>query len=503
MAIPIRPKDLPPGNPLDSAAIPFDTGAVVEKATPLGVVDAAIPLASQAEAEAGLNNAKRMTPLRTAQAIDSRGYDAAIAARVQTADLASSATDKGAWLVRWIQAGAGAVARWVGDKLRDTVSVKDFGAVGDGSADDTAAIQLALDYGGQIYFPDGDYRVSSTLSITKQVTLSAGMGSAWIISTVATGNVIEITGPTPGSGAAKVVIDGLQFGTAIVRTAGAYIQVSNGVYNVTISRCRFERAYIGVRNTGVGGFGFYVQDCIFYYSVQGSILIDNSAPAVDQILQNINILGPADVSNDSQYGVKVTCAGDLTLNHVATVKSGKGLWIAPTAGVRIQLMLVNNSFFDSGTDWGVYVATNGGPVDCLKFSDCWSATSSLGGGIYLGTASSGNINQVDFINTVSANNAREGFYIGANAKNIKLIGCSAGSNLLDGCVVAAGVLRFQIIGNTFGPSGEMSGNGGTGITVQAGASDYYVISGNLVSNNTGANIVDGGTGVNKFIGNNF
>ena len=45
-------------------------------------------------------------------------------------------------------------------KSISTVSVKDFGAVGDGVTDDTLAIQKALNKGGTIVFPAGIYMVN-------------------------------------------------------------------------------------------------------------------------------------------------------------------------------------------------------------------------------------------------------------------------------------------------------------------------------------------------------
>jgi hypothetical protein len=57
----------------------------------------------------------------------------------------------------------GGVAYPLCEVLEQTVSVKDFGAVGNGTTDDTAAIQLALNSGAkQVNFPDGTYLVSST-----------------------------------------------------------------------------------------------------------------------------------------------------------------------------------------------------------------------------------------------------------------------------------------------------------------------------------------------------
>lgn len=64
----------------------------------------------------------------------------------------------------FLQAGNDAVPRSAQGKMRDIVSAKDFGAVGDGATDDTTAIQNAIDYlasvgGGTLWFPFGVYVV--------------------------------------------------------------------------------------------------------------------------------------------------------------------------------------------------------------------------------------------------------------------------------------------------------------------------------------------------------
>jgi hypothetical protein len=61
--------------------------------------------------------------------------------------------------IDFTQAGAGAVLQTVQDKLEESVSVLDFGAVGDGVADDTTAFTNA---GAGAYVPEGTYLVDTS-----------------------------------------------------------------------------------------------------------------------------------------------------------------------------------------------------------------------------------------------------------------------------------------------------------------------------------------------------
>lgn len=73
-------------------------------------------------------------------------------------------------------AGARTSGYTVADKLSQYVSVKDFGAVGDGATDDTAAIQAALNTGKHVLINEGTYLVTDqlTLGTTGQVIQGDG-----------------------------------------------------------------------------------------------------------------------------------------------------------------------------------------------------------------------------------------------------------------------------------------------------------------------------------------
>jgi hypothetical protein len=70
---------------------------------------------------------------------------------------------------------AGAINRPIDEKLAEVLSVKDFGAIGDGTADDTVSIQATINAGVSknkaVYFPNGSYIISATLNLPNNITL--------------------------------------------------------------------------------------------------------------------------------------------------------------------------------------------------------------------------------------------------------------------------------------------------------------------------------------------
>jgi hypothetical protein len=148
--------------------------------------------------------------------------------------------------VTFLAAGTGASQRTVLDKLRDVVSVKDFGAVGDGVADDAPAINAAIaalgTRGGVVFMPYGIYRIQSTIEMNKRCILRGEGGG-------------EDAGPI----GAVVIKKAASMTTAAIRIAHTCCRVEylvvNGESGNTGDGIAVEVNGSGVSNCAVSGMG--------------------------------------------------------------------------------------------------------------------------------------------------------------------------------------------------------------------------------------------------------
>jgi hypothetical protein len=170
----------------------------------------------------------------------------------QTGTVQDLADDDGSDWVGFEPSTVGSVARSVQEKLRDgAVSVKDYGAIGDGVANDTAAIVAALAANNAIFFPAGEYLVSGNINIQNKTLIgnswrdtviqlvgintntpvfinSANSGSPWGSGGGFTLNHLTVKGNWDGVTANPVSINNFDNLGSIVRWyAGSYVNVTD------------------------------------------------------------------------------------------------------------------------------------------------------------------------------------------------------------------------------------------------------------------------------------
>jgi len=133
----------------------------------------------------------------------------------------------------FIQAGTGAVQRTVESKLQDVVSVKDFGAVGDGVADDVVEIETAITAADSLTIPSGTYASSARIDLKNNIVIK---GDGPEVSTI---NITDATAHgLYGVDVSNVTVEGLTFtGIPDVRTGALFFGTDPGAA-VTQERLR-------------------------------------------------------------------------------------------------------------------------------------------------------------------------------------------------------------------------------------------------------------------------
>ena len=135
-----------------------------------------------------------------------------------------------------------------GSRFSCSVNVITFGAVGDGIADDTAAIQLALDHlksgGGTVHFPVGTYKVTGSVCFYSNQALLFEQG-ATILQGAAINNLMMNYSTSDKGGydaTENVLIEGATFDGGSYTTNNTLLGICHSK-NITIRDCRFLNAY--------------------------------------------------------------------------------------------------------------------------------------------------------------------------------------------------------------------------------------------------------------------
>jgi hypothetical protein len=167
--------------------------------------------------------------------------------------------------------GTGAVSRLLTSKVGDIVSVKDFGAVGDGVTDDSDAINATIAYafsvGKAVYIPGGRYKVTKTINMIGTYSPSTYPGV-----NVITGHVfgdgqkatrIEWHGTTPMTTARYSMV----YAYNPIRITGIQFVCPRIYRSVNPSFASIRTPYYGILLTGVAWKSTFTDVAFCFFNV--------------------------------------------------------------------------------------------------------------------------------------------------------------------------------------------------------------------------------------------
>lgn len=224
----------------------------------------------------------------------------------------------------------GAVGKTLNNKMQDLVSVKDFGAKGDGTTDDTTAIQaainLACQYGGCVYLPAGTYKITDTLVFTmnsgttdpiKRPSMRGDGMAATTIAQTSLENGIEVVGYDSNPAGYCTFEQFTLYGPSgqklgLVLKDIAFVTVDNvylagwstGLYGVNCLSSTFSDLEIRYND---GGFYFEADAAFGFVSEPNAIMMTNCT-----------------VGNNTSYGGKVIGAGTFNYLGGSIESNGSG-----------------------------------------------------------------------------------------------------------------------------------------------------------------------------------
>lgn len=397
----------------------------------------------------------------------------------------------------------GSVAVTLLNKFREVYSVKDFGATGDGSTDDTAAIQAAHDQmgtnGGALFFPRpaSAYAVN-TVVISKQCNIyGTGMhsGGGLISSNSATANTLDITG-------SSVTVRDIAFTSTPTRTGGAYIRCNSASSKVTLENIYMVGWKTGITLAGVSDFTLRRIVLSNGIATTGIGINVTSGLAINMT----DVLEDNTAGQEPLAGLNVAACGDITMVGCHFIHNIDAMRVIPGAAQTATSINAVACYFDNSTTRALIIAPQSvtGTVQRCRFDGCWFGNSTTGSGVVIDTNSvAGTVDGITFIDPECVINGANGMdFSGANTKRIKVLGGKIAQNAAAGILIENGADNIQLIGVTSGAIDGLTGNATYGIRNDAGVTDDLIIASCQLTGNTTAAWLGGATGARRIASNN-
>jgi len=234
----------------------------------------------------------------------------------------------------FLPAGTGAVTATIQTKLRESVSVADFGAVGDGIADDTAAINLAIAAlnAGQIktlYLPPGTYRLTSALTtITKDGVSIYGAGPRLsLLSQRSNVNTLTFSNATPATSRINDISlsnFGIDYGLLTAPTAGRALSLIR-IARTYISNVDIRSVYQGLHIEG--GADTHIINVTITGAFSWTSVASNSyLLKFTQHTSSLEIPSEWFIQNFNIKGVGTYGGTDTYLGNAIIIEGGDGLF---------------------------------------------------------------------------------------------------------------------------------------------------------------------------------
>jgi hypothetical protein len=220
---------------------------------------------------------------------------------------------------------SGSVARSIGASLGDTLSVKAMGAVGDGTTDDTAAINAALLASRRVYVPPGTYLVT-TIMVPSLTTFAGAGEGATIIKSVGDAPIVVSRNYVSSTGASTsgrtIIRDMTILGSANIAHTAQHGVILRDYYS-TLRDLKFQ---------DIGASAIKMTHLNDAAQSVGGTLVQNRMFNI----QCTDIYGAVAIECGSDNNGKITdgVAYDIDLDHAGS-SSQIGFFVGSSAGWKV------------------------------------------------------------------------------------------------------------------------------------------------------------------------